>query len=229
MLKNSLFSQAIGGVSAFLTIRTYQEVRLRLLKNPFLATHLDKKENTILPKIWCRAGGARIFAAALVIGLGVHLPAIAKPPQEIDDQFTSEKPLGTGQLSWLVFDAYTAELWCDAGVWSYDVPFALRIKYEMDFSKTDLIERTFKEIEGQQKLTSAQREGLDLALQASFPDVAENDTITAVYQPNGVTTFYHNGEETGTITDKTLSQRFFDIWLGEKTSEPKLRKKLLGL
>jgi hypothetical protein len=175
------------------------------------------------------AGGARIFAAALVIALGMHLPAIANPPQEIDEQFTSEKPLGAGQLSWLMFDAYTAELWCDAGAWSYDVPFALRIKYEMDFSKTDLLERTFKEMDTQQKLTADARKNLTIALEASFPDVAENDTITAVYQPNGVTTFYHNGEETGTITDKTLSQRFFDIWLGAKTSEPKLRKKLLGL
>ena len=228
MLKNSLFSQAIGVVSAFLTIRTYKEVRLRLLKKPFLATHLDKKENAILPKIWCRALGLRgILALAAV--LLINLQAVANPPQEIDEQFTSEQPIGTGQISWLMFDAYTAELWCDAGQWSYDVPFALRLKYEMDFSKADLIERTVKEIDGQQKLTADERKNLTVALEASFPDVAENDTITAVYQPSGVTTFYHNREETGTITDKTLSQRFFDIWLGAKTSEPKLRKKLLGL
>jgi hypothetical protein len=176
-----------------------------------------------------KARGGKIFAAALVIALGVHLPAIANPPAEIDDQFTSEQPLGAGQLSWLMFNAYTAELWCDAGQWSYDVPFALRLKYEMDFSKADLIERTFKEMDGQQKLTADERKNLTVALEASFPDVAENDTITAVYQLSGVTTFYHNGEETGAITDKTLSQRFFDIWLGEKTSEPKLRRRLLGL
>jgi hypothetical protein len=176
-----------------------------------------------------KAGGARSFVVALGVALLTSVSAIASPPAEIDDQFTSEQPLGTGQLSWLMFDAYTAELWCDAGQWSYDVPFALRLKYEMDFSKADLIERTFKEMDAQQKLTATERKELTASLEASFPDVVENDTITAVYQPNGVTTFYHNGEETSTITDKYLSQRFFDIWLGEKTSEPKLRKKLLGL
>jgi hypothetical protein len=175
-----------------------------------------------------KASGKRGLLLLVLFGL-FTMQAVANPPQEIDDQFTSEQPLGTGQLSWLMFDAYTAELWCDAGKWSYAVPFALRLKYEMDFSKQDLIQRTFKEMDAQQKLTAQERKTLKRALEASFPDVAENDTITAVYQPNGVTTFYHNGEETGTITDKHLSQRFFDIWLGAKTSEPKLRKKLLGL
>jgi hypothetical protein len=37
-----------------------------------------------------------------------------------------------------------------------------------------------------------------------------------------------NGEMSDEIQDSTFTQRFFDIWLSEKTSEPKFRKKLLG-
>jgi len=37
-----------------------------------------------------------------------------------------------------------------------------------------------------------------------------------------------NGEKADEIEDKVFIQRFFDIWLSDKTSEPKFRKKLLG-
>jgi hypothetical protein len=32
----------------------------------------------------------------------------------------------------------------------------------------------------------------------------------------------------GVIRDAEFSRRFFNIWLGEKTSEPKLRAQLIG-
>jgi hypothetical protein len=41
--------------------------------------------------------------------------------------------------------------------------------------------------------------------------------------------FYSNGEEIGSVDDSEFTTSFFNIWLGEKTSEPKFRKALLGL
>ena len=61
-----------------------------------------------------------------------------------------------------------------------------------------------------------------------FPDVSEGDVITGIATKDGRSVFYVNGEKADEIEDKVFTQRFFDIWLSDKTSEPKFRKKLLG-
>ena len=61
-----------------------------------------------------------------------------------------------------------------------------------------------------------------------FPDVSEGDVITGIATKDGTSVFYVNGEKADEIEDKVFTQRFFDIWLSDKTSEPKFRKKLLG-
>ena len=40
--------------------------------------------------------------------------------------------------------------------------------------------------------------------------------------------FYFNKVHIGRIDDHTFGQIFLDIWLAEKTSQPKLRSQLLG-
>jgi hypothetical protein len=61
-----------------------------------------------------------------------------------------------------------------------------------------------------------------------FPDVSEGDVITGIAAKDGTSVFYVNGEKADEIEDKVFTRRFFDIWLSDKTSEPKFRKKLLG-
>jgi hypothetical protein len=64
---------------------------------------------------------------------------------------------------------------------------------------------------------------------AIFPNIKEGENITGVVDENKHTHFYHEGILIGSIDDKTFAQSFFGIWLDEKTSEPKMRKQLLGL
>ena len=40
--------------------------------------------------------------------------------------------------------------------------------------------------------------------------------------------FYKDNTEIGRIKDPAFSVAFFNIWLGDKTSAPELRRKLLG-
>ena len=65
------------------------------------------------------------------------------------------------------------------------------------------------------------------ALQEVLPDVAAGDRITALHPPGGVA-FWHQGRRIGGMGDVAFGTKFFGIWLGEATSEPKLRNALLA-
>ena len=62
-----------------------------------------------------------------------------------------------------------------------------------------------------------------------IPNVDSKTTITGVRDQAGNTLFYLNGKIIGRVDNKRFTQGFFNIWLGEKTSETKLRNQLLGL
>ena len=61
-----------------------------------------------------------------------------------------------------------------------------------------------------------------------FPDVDEGDTLTGVATESRHSAFYFNGRLVGTIEDEDFTRHFFNIWLGEKTSEPEFRHALLN-
>ena len=61
-----------------------------------------------------------------------------------------------------------------------------------------------------------------------FPDVTPGTVLTGIYIPEKETIFFDNQREIGRIRDPDFGRRFFDIWLGEGSSAPDLRKKLLG-
>ena len=62
-----------------------------------------------------------------------------------------------------------------------------------------------------------------------FPDVKAGDTITALHEPGKPTRFFLNGKPLGEAKDPGFADAFFAIWLSPKTSEKRLRRKLLRL
>ena len=62
-----------------------------------------------------------------------------------------------------------------------------------------------------------------------FPDVRAGDRLTGVMRSDGVARFHFNGQLRGEIADADFSHLFFGIWLSPRTSEPRLRKQLLGI
>ena len=62
-----------------------------------------------------------------------------------------------------------------------------------------------------------------------FPDVKKGTVLYGVKTIHSTTQFYQNDVFLGEVKDIQFTQRFFNIWLGEKTSEPKMRQTLLGL
>ena len=91
-----------------------------------------------------------------------------------------------------------------------------------------IAQRSIDEMKKQGDLSADDSDKWLSLMNSIFPDVSEGDVITGIATKDGTSVFYVNGEKADEIEDKVFTQRFFDIWLSDKTSEPKFRKKLLG-
>lgn len=163
----------------------------------------------------------------LLIAL-LAMPAFAKP-MSIGDHIQATEPLGRGELHKLVFHVYSASFWTDAETWEQDKPYALYIKYFKDISKEGFLKRTLKELKRHPDMTDELLAEFERKLGFIYPDVVSGDSITALYTPDEGVLFCHNDNKLGWIKNPELIVPFFEIWLGEHTSEPELRKQLLGL
>ena len=136
--------------------------------------------------------------------------------------------VGDGVLSYLFWAVYRATLYAPASNWRPDAPFALSLRYMREIKGRDIAERTIDEIRNQGRTDEAKLSEWAAILSALFPDVADGDRLTAVRDAAGRTLFYRDVQRIGMIEDPEFAPRFFDIWLGENTPDPKLRRKLLG-
>jgi hypothetical protein len=91
-----------------------------------------------------------------------------------------------------------------------------------------IAERSVDEIAKLGYGTPDQRARWGVLMKQIFPDVVDGDRIVGVYLPQSGARFYYNGKAIGEIQDREFAKAFFGIWLDPRTSEPALRKKLLG-
>jgi hypothetical protein len=62
-----------------------------------------------------------------------------------------------------------------------------------------------------------------------FPDVRQGDRLVGLQRPGTGASFWINGRFQGEVRDVEFARRFFGIWLSPQTSEPAMRRALLGL
>lgn len=137
--------------------------------------------------------------------------------------------VGSARLSVLFWEIYDAQLLTRTGRYEANEPFALVIRYLRPVKADELVSHSIAEIEAQQgALETATRLRWTQDLKAVFPDVSRGDELKGAFDPQTGSTFFLNGMELGVLEDLELSRRFFDIWLGEQTSKPEIRKQLLG-
>jgi hypothetical protein len=141
---------------------------------------------------------------------------------------SSMHQVGQGNLSWMFWDAYTATLYSKTPDFKRESEFALKLEYKLEIDGADIAQRSIDEMEKQEKLAPEKAQKWLKAMKEIFPNVDKTTSITGVNKPNYGAVFYKNGKKIGEIKDTEFAKRFFDIWLSPKTSEPKLRKQLLG-
>lgn len=148
-------------------------------------------------------------------------------PEELHNIFKDNKPYSQAVLNKLFIKIYEAQIWCDCNLLSYEENFALSLTYDINITKGNLINRTIDEMKNIVPVSDENINYYRQKLEGVFPDVKQNDRITALYLPNKKLEFFHNGKITGTITDMVFAKNFLDIWLSDKSSEPKMRNQLI--
>ena len=95
-----------------------------------------------------------------------------------------------------------------------------------DFAAKDIVKATKEQWQhlGKSDLSAKYADKL-LVL---WPNIKKGESLRLQTSPSGEAIFYHNDKKLGEITDSQFANQFLAIWLSPNTSEPALRKQLLG-
>jgi hypothetical protein len=110
----------------------------------------------------------------------------------------------------------------------YTYPMALSVKVGRPFRSTTIVRQMVKEM-SRQNLPATTIASYEKTFSNIVPSVEENDTLTGVYTPKAGWSLWFKGKQLGEWQDDQFAKAFFDIWLGENTSQPDMRKQLLRL
>lgn len=160
----------------------------------------------------------------LLIFLGTFLQA-----STLQDHVPHAQQVGHGRLTVMMIELYDISLYAPNGQFQKDQPFALELHYLNTIAGGRIVSQTIKEIKRQGFSDQKKLDEWEEKLSHIFVDVKKGIFLMGVFTKNKDTLFYRNGKEIGSISDPLFGQLFFNIWLGEKTREPNLRKKLLSL
>ena len=145
----------------------------------------------------------------------------------INQYVPQAEKVGAYRFTYLFWDIYDASLYAPGAVFSKDQPFALKLSYLRWLAGEKIAQRSAKEIQQQGFADKKKLHSWLIRMTEIFPDVDKDDTITGIRNKDAHTLFFLNGVHIGTIKDREFTERFFAIWLSNKTSQPAMRKKLL--
>ena len=135
---------------------------------------------------------------------------------------------GEGEMDFLFWRLYKAELFGEGVDYSIsDRKLTLKITYQRDIDKADLIQATEKQWQ-HIELTHENMQEWIRELHTIWPNIKKGDVLIVTTNPDKTATFYNRDKQLGTIQDPDFTFAFLSIWLSENTSRPKLRKALIG-
>lgn len=136
--------------------------------------------------------------------------------------------VGKARLKVMLWKVFDAELYAPNGQYGKQQPFALSLTYLRNLKGAKIVESTISELRAQGMQDESALTDWAKQLQDIFPDVGKGSNITGVRDAEGHTLFYCDNLACGSVSNPDFTNRFFDIWLGEATSKPAFRKKLLN-
>ena len=154
-----------------------------------------------------------------------------EPPSGLE-AITMPRLVGQHLFKFFGLEIYHISLW-SSPEWMPDKwnqqSFALSLVYSRNLSGEDIAKRSIAEIKKQRVISNEMAQQWMSQLSTLIPSVKPGDRLTGVYQPSGDLVFWLGSKKLGAIKDAALSEAFMGIWLSNKTSEPKMREKLLGM
>jgi hypothetical protein len=159
-------------------------------------------------------------------------PTLTPTPPELGSELPEARLRGEGRLSFLGLRVYGARLWVRDGFDPEDFArhrLALELEYARELVGRRIAERSLVEMKKVGEVPEAQAATWLSVMEKTFPDVKAGDRITGVYRPDEGMRFFVNGKPGGEIRDAAFARGFIAIWLSPRSSEPALRRALLGL
>jgi hypothetical protein len=176
----------------------------------------------------CAGGVAAIAAPAWAAAHGAAASAV---PVEVTAVLPTPRLQGSGKLRFFGLEVYDARLWVGdrfAAPRFEDHAFALELQYARTLQGAAIAQRSIVEMRRAGNVADSQAKAWEEVLASVFPNVVSGDRLTGVHQPAAATRFFHNSRPIASVADPAFGRAFFGIWLAETTSEPALRRQLIG-
>jgi hypothetical protein len=157
----------------------------------------------------------------------------ASPPDEVRQALFGNPILnGQARLRFLGLKVYDAKLWVRQGFEPerpMDHPLVLQLTYLRSLKGPLIAKRSLEEMQRPAPVDEQQADAWLSFMTSTFPDVTEGDRISGAWAPDKTESrFWFNGQPSGNLQDASFGRRFFGIWLASTTSEPAMRRELLG-
>lgn len=182
-----------------------------------------------------RRATLRLGAGAIALHAGLAWPSSAAsgpaPPHEVAIELPAARLRGQATMRFLGLEIYEARLWTApdfSPAQHASHPLALELRYARSLAGAAIAERSIAEMRRVAAVDDAQAQSWLTLLSRALPDVEPGDRLTGVRLAGGATRFFSNGRPTAAIEDPAFGRVFFDIWLSPRTSEPGLRRELIG-
>lgn len=157
---------------------------------------------------------------------------LAQSLQWFQGQSLSYRLRGQATMRWFGLLLYEARLWTldafDSKHWA-DQRFALELVYARSFDGAKIAQASLELMQAQHgKVTERDRQWLAW-MQQSFPNIQAKDRLLGLHQgAKEGCRFVHNRQVRLDIPDAQFAKAFFGIWLDPRTTEPALRRSLIG-
>jgi hypothetical protein len=163
-----------------------------------------------------------------LLALLILIPTLSWTSEVGRESFQSPKLIGEGTLKVLMWQVYDLRLYTDGTPFSWNNKFMLEFDYSRELKKESVIDASLKEFKLQPNVTDKDIKAWEVYLEQVIQSVQKGTKASVMWVPDSQIIFHYEGSKPTTIENEKFARAFLNIWLGEKTSRPKLRNKLLN-
>ena len=163
------------------------------------------------------------FLAMLIL-----IPSLSWTSEVEQEVFQSPKLIGEGTLKVLMWEVYDLRLYTDGTAFTWQDKFMLEFDYSRELKKESVIDASLKEFKLQPNVSDKNIGAWEAYLEQVIQPVQKGEKATVQWVPEGQIIFHYEGSKPTTIENELFARAFLNIWLGDKTSRPKLRSQLLN-
>ena len=163
-----------------------------------------------------------------LLAMLILIPSLSWTSEVEQEAFQSPKLIGEGTLKVLMWEVYDLRLYTDGTAFSWQDKFMLEFDYSRELKKESVIDASLKEFKLQPNVSDKNIGAWEAYLEQVIQPVQKGEKATVQWVPEGQIIFHYEGSKPTTIENEKFARAFLNIWLGEKTSRPKLRNQLLN-